>query len=137
MMYSSQKYFTSENFPNFSNLLVCMCVCVSLYRIIFPTLFTNHNSLFHVYPYYSIHLLSKDTSVLSCFKFLIKKYGSTFQIGMGQVQNGCLYKRYKSSSMKNKVNKCKILINYIPWLFFCYIYYVTSANLYQVGENLA
>ena len=39
---------------------------------------------------------------------------------MGQVQNGRLYIKYRSSSMKNKANKCKMLINYI---------------LYQVREN--
>ena len=44
----------------------------------------------------------------------IRKYGSTSSVGMGQVQNGLLYIRYRSSSMKNEVEECKKLINYIP-----------------------
>ena len=37
-------------------------------------------------------------------------------IKMGQVQNGRLYKRYRSSSQKNEAQECKKLTNYIPLL---------------------
>ena len=50
---------------------------------------------------------------------VIKKYSSSSQLGTEQLQNGRLYIRCRSSSMNNKANKCKKLINYIPWLFYC------------------
>ena len=37
----------------------------------------------------------------------IKKYSSASEVGMGQVQNGHLYIRHKSSSQKNKAEECK------------------------------
>ena len=43
----------------------------------------------------------------------IKNYGSNSSVKMGQVQNGLLYIRYRSSSMKNEAEKCKNLINHI------------------------
>ena len=46
----------------------------------------------------------------------IKKYGSTSYLGMGQVQIGCLYIRYRSSSQKNKAEECRNCTDY-PLLF--------------------
>ena len=39
----------------------------------------------------------------------IKKYISTSYVGMGHVQNGCLYIRYRRSSTKTKAEGCKTL----------------------------
>ena len=57
-------------------------------------------------------------AVGSKIHYCIKKYGCNFEPGMGQVQNSRLYIRYSSSSTKNKANECKMLINYILWLFY-------------------
>ena len=42
---------------------------------------------------------------------------------MGQVQNGRLYIRYRSSFMKNKANQSKMLINYILWTALILLYH--------------
>ena len=54
---------------------------------------------------------------------------------MDQVQNGYLYIRYRSSSMKNKANKCKKLTDHVPLLFYCSIHFISSTNLSQSWEN--
>ena len=61
----------------------------------------------------------------------IKKYDSTFQVKMGQVQNDRHYVRYRSGSAKTKAEECKKLMDNIPMLFYCEIYFVSSANLSQ------
>ena len=45
----------------------------------------------------------------------IRKYGITFYVEMGQVQNGCLYLRYGNSSAKSD----KTLTDKRPLLFYC------------------
>ena len=42
-----------------------------------------------------------------------------YQLGKELVQNGRLYIRYRSSSMKNKAHDFKLLIHYIHWLLYC------------------
>ena len=54
---------------------------------------------------------------------------------MGQVQNGHLYIKYRSSSIKNEANEFKKLTDYVPLLFFCSIHSINSANLSQSWEN--
>ena len=49
----------------------------------------------------------------------IWKYGSTFNVGMGHVQNGRLYLRYGSSSLKTATKWDKKLIDKKPFLFCC------------------
>ena len=42
----------------------------------------------------------------------IKKYSSTSYLRMGQVWNGCLYIKYRSSSQENKAEECEKLTDY-------------------------
>ena len=37
--------------------------------------------------------------------------------------------------MKNEAEEYKKLMNYIPWLLYCYVYCITSSNLYRIREN--
>ena len=41
------------------------------------------------------------------YDYQIRKYGSTSYVGMGQVQNGVLYLRYRSDSVIMKTERCK------------------------------
>ena len=42
---------------------------------------------------------------------------SRITVGTGQVENGCLYIRYRSSSMRNKAGECKSLYTEeVRWL---------------------
>ena len=49
----------------------------------------------------------------------IKKYGSTFYVGIGRVKNGCLYLKYGSSPEKTTAKSVKTLTDKKPWLYFC------------------
>ena len=46
----------------------------------------------------------------------------------------CLDKRYRNSSMKNEANECRKPTDYIPWLFYCSVHFISSANLSQNWE---
>ena len=60
-----------------------------------------------------LKLLSDRNTASSCLSesvvVLIGKYGSTFYVGMGQVQNGHLYLRYASSSVITTAKRDKHL----------------------------
>ena len=75
-----------------------------------------------------------DSSTVNAFK-IIKKYDSTSYIGMGHIQNGILYTRYRGSSAIIRVEWCKMLANKNPLLFYCQNYFESSANISQIWEN--
>ena len=56
----------------------------------------------------SLMYLRMCISKLHAIMFIIK-YVSTSKVGMEQVQNGRLYLRYRSSSMKNEAEESKSL----------------------------
>ena len=60
--------------------------------------------------------MSKSRSSMSML-LTIKKYGGTFGLGKGQVQNGHLYIRYRSCSHKNEAEEPKKLTEYIHMYF--------------------
>ena len=47
-----------------------------------------------------------DNSIISMTPDCNQLYGSTSQLNMGQVLNGCLYIRYTSQTQKNKAEEC-------------------------------
>ena len=58
-------------------------------------------------------------------------YDGTSYLGIGQVQNGRLYIRYRSSYQKNKAKEFKKLTDYFPLLLQCKVYSISSTNLWQ------
>ena len=106
-MYTPCFFLFKERFPLFAifytmNLLMCLfpfhvvLLCIVLQMISIIQYMDNYIEL--------ISLIEK-VSALST----IKKYGSTSQLGIGQVQNGHLYTRYRSSSPKTKQRSAKSL----------------------------
>ena len=47
---------------------------------------------------------------------------------MGQVQNGCMYIRYRRCSMKSKGEECKELVDNIAMLFYSKIYWLWNTS---------
>ena len=54
-----------------------------------------------------------------------------FLVRLGQVQNGSLCVKYRSSSTKTKVEECKKFTENIIFLLYCEIYSINSVNLSQ------
>ena len=65
----------------------------------------------------------------------IKKYSSTSNVGIGQIQYGAFYIRFRSSSTINTAEWCKVLIDRNTLLLYCKIYSQSSANLSHRWEK--
>ena len=81
--------------------------CILLSSLRKPnTKFHFCSSLFFLSFFFATHTCVTKNFVV-CAN--IKKYGNTFQLGMGKVENGRLYIRYRSSSQKMKQRSSKSL----------------------------
>ena len=70
---------------------------------------------------HAVYLINTCSSITLTF---IRKYHSTFYVGMGVVQNGCLYLRYGSSSVITTVKWDKT-----PTKSLCYNYYKNATRV--------
>ena len=66
---------------------------------------------------------------------IIRKYGSTSYVGMGQVQNGVLYLMYRSDLAIMKAECCKAFIHEYSLLFYCRKCSQASTSVSQGCKN--
>ena len=62
-------------------------------------------------------LMHATNRVCYDIKIIIKKYSSTSYVGMGWVQNGVLYLRYRRDFAIKKAERCKAFIHKYSLLF--------------------
>ena len=103
----------------------------------------NFEQIYHIHVTVSL-LLTSNCIHCSCscnyyycfiaffvYCFIIRKYSSISFVGMGEVQNGILYLRYRSDSMIMKAEHCKVFTQEELSLFCCRKCSQASANLSQ------
>ena len=73
--------------------------------------------------------------MMNKFQLTVRKYGSTSYVGMGKVQNGVLYLRYRSDSTITKTERCKAFTSKNLSLFYSIKCFQACANLSQSQEN--
>ena len=113
-------------FINHFCLIIVVLICISFVHMV--------HMYVRIINLYVITIVVCSFPTEGC-KVCIRKFGNNSYVGMGQVQNGVLYLRYRNDSTITKAERCKAFKHKMLLLMYCTECFQASANHSQSQEN--